>query len=38
VVTLSVRSGHTPEVQGLHSLAAAFGDEADRRTLFFMLG
>ncbi len=28
----------TAEVQGLHSLTAAFEDEADRRTLFFMLG
>ena len=32
------RSGHTREVQGLHSLTAAFEDGADRRTLFFMLG
>jgi hypothetical protein len=32
------RFGHTPEVQGLHGLTAAFGDEADRWTVFFMLG
>jgi hypothetical protein len=30
--------GHTREVQGLHSLAAAFEDEADRRTLSFIPG
>ncbi len=31
------RFGHRREVQGLHSLTAAFEDEADRRTLFFVL-
>ena len=30
--------GHKREIQGLHSLTAAFEDEADPRTLFFMLG
>jgi hypothetical protein len=38
VVTLSVRFGRATEVQGLHSLMAAFEDEADRRFLFYMLG
>jgi hypothetical protein len=32
------RFGHTTEVQGMHSLTVAFEDEADYRTLFFMLG
>ena len=31
------RLGHGAEVQGLHSLTAAFDDEADRRTLSFIL-
>jgi hypothetical protein len=31
-------NGHTTEVHGLHSLAAAFEDEADRRTLSFIPG
>ena len=30
--------GHTRELQGLLTLAAAFEDEADRRIVFFMLG
>ena len=34
----NVRLGHAAEVQRLHSLAAAFENEADRRTLFIMLG
>ena len=29
------RFGHATEVQGLHRLAAAFENEADRRILFF---
>jgi len=29
--------GRAAEVQGLHILAAAFEDEADRRSLFFIL-
>ena len=33
----NVRLGHATEVQGLHSLTAAFEDEADRRTLSFIL-
>jgi hypothetical protein len=32
------RIGHTREVQGLHSLTAAFEDGADRRTLSFIPG
>lgn len=32
-----VRSGHKGNVQVLHSLIAAFEDEADRRILFFVL-
>jgi hypothetical protein len=35
---LDVGLGHTREVQGVHSLTAAFGDGADRQSLFFMLG
>jgi hypothetical protein len=31
------RFGHETEVHGMHSLAAAFEDEADRRIQFFML-
>jgi hypothetical protein len=34
----NVGLGHTPEVQGLQSLTAAFEDEAGRRILLFVLG
>jgi len=34
----NVGSGHTTEVQGLRSLAAALEDGADRRTLTLILG
>jgi hypothetical protein len=35
---VNVGFGHEGEVRGLHSLTAAFEDEADRRTLGFILG
>ena len=38
IFDLSFRFGHATEVQGLHRLAAAFENEAARRTLFFVLG
>ncbi len=38
IFEVTVGFGHTREVQGLRSLAAALENEADRWTLFSILG